>query len=381
MMKRFQAVLLTVTVTLLAALASLNSISSELYRFGNVDRAKSLAISDCSIGPLRDKHKQPFSCGSIWNRPIGSSARYLPAGIGIASSHHGDENYYIVTDDSDPVVSWYDPKNWGSGRCNPETKLNGSIHVPFNLTVPDAAPHNTPNNAAAFLQPDGRTLIQMTALARCIAGGPVFGYAVPGYPTSYENIYGMGITGGHGGSGLSSIGGMIRLGELLTSSEPIQHALQLEVFGKKYLYGQPPGYRWPAVQADSYAFDLNSETHYAGTNPSLVMGVLLAIPPSVDEAMLKLLTVPGRKLFHALQDYGGYIVDDTAWDSHGLGIEKGVEEEFAVNYGYAFGGYSGDFHSDVNHLFQALQIVDNNAPSSIGGGGDPRKPLPTSIGN
>ena len=111
------------------------------------------------------------------------------------------------------------------------------------------------------------------------------------------------------------------------------------------------------------------------------MGSLLAIPPSVSEDSLGLETVPGKKLFHALQDYGGYIVDDTAWDAHAIAVEKGVEEEFRGTYGYDFGDTSEPFYEDANKLFQALYVVNNNGPNSIGGGGKPRQPLAPPIGN
>lgn len=330
---------------------------------------------------LRDKHQWPFSPESIWNMPIGSQAQYVPANISKAQWITPEVNYYIVTSNNDPLVSWYVTQNWGVGRCQLGGTNLGQINVPHDLVVPDATSTNTPNNAVAFLHPDGRKLIQMNPLARCEAGGSVFGYPTPGEIESYEDIYGEGITGGQGGSGLSSIGGTIRLGEFLPSAPPIRHALKLLVHAHKYLYKKPPGYRWPAVRADDYAFKNTSELRYGGSNPSLVMGSLLAIPPSVMERSLKLETTPGKRLFRALQDYGGYIVDDTAWNSHAIAIEKGVEEEFASTYGYNFITNSGAFYKDVNKLFQALHIVDNNKAQSIGGGGTPRQRLAPPIGN
>jgi hypothetical protein len=339
----------------------------------------------CGSGTPRDKHQQPFSCDSIWNMPIGSEAKYVSANIEAAGFTSGDEDYYIVTSKDDPLVPWYNPSSWMQGRCSDIGKgRNSYLHVPYNLVVPDATETETPNNAAAFLQPDGQTLIQMSPLARCQPGGPVFGYIAPSYPQYHENIYGPGITGGHAGSGLSSIGGTIRLGELLPSTEPIRHSLKLELFAHKYLFSQPPGYRWPAVRADIYAFNNyfdNPNMQYGGTNPALVMGSLLAIPPSVTEQSLKLQTIPGRKLFYALQNYGGYIVDDTLWDANAIAIENGVREEFESAYDNYFNGFSGSFHDDINKLFQALQIVNNSSPENIGGGGKPRQPLAPPIGN
>jgi hypothetical protein len=160
--------------------------------------------------------------------------------------------------------------------------------------------------------------------------------------------------------------------------------LKIEVFANKYLYNQPPGYRWPAVRADVYAYNNyydEGKMQYGGSNPSLVMGSLLAIPPQVTAESLGLQTIPARKLFFALQNYGGYMADDTLWDAHAIAIENGAMEEFKSKYKYSFESDSGAFHDDINKLFQALQIVDNNAPENIGGGGKLLQPLAPAIGN
>lgn len=333
--------------------------------------------NSCGSGTPRDKNTWPFSCDSIWNMPIGSQARYVNAKIKPAYAIAPEINFYITTTNKDPIVDWYSLQNWGEGRCELGGKLMGQIHFPHDVIVPDAIGKSTPNNAAAILQPDGRTLIQINPLARCEAGGPIFGYGTPN--NSREDIYGQGITGGQGGSGLSSIGGTIRLGELLPSDSSIRHALKIIVWGKKYLYKEPPGYRWPALRADRNAFNPDNDNGYGGINPYFVMGSLLAIPPSVTEASLGLTTIPGKKIFHALQDYGGYIVEGGSWDAHKVAIEKGVEEEFKSTYGYDFYSTRNNetpFYEDMNKIFQALNIVINNSPDRIGGGGKPRKPLP-----
>lgn len=373
---KIKQVKISLAITLLIILATLGSSS---VVNGNVNNM------GCSSGTPRDKHQQPFSCDSIWNMPIGANARYVPANIKPAEFISGDVDFYIVTTESDSLVPWYNPDSWLKGRCSSLSKgRNGYLYVPQDLIVPDATETETPNNSAAFLQPDGQTLIQMSPLARCETGGIVFGYVTPSYSHYHENIYGPGITGGHAGSGLSSIGGTVRLGELLPSDKALRHALKLEVYANKYLYNQPPGYRWPAVRADLYAYNDyydQGKMQYGGSNPALVMGSLLAIAPQVTEESLKLETVPGRKLFFALQNYGGYIVDDTLWDNHAIAIENGAMEEFESKYGYSFNTNSGAFFNDVNKLFQALQIVDNNTPENIGGGGKPRQPLTTAIAN
>ncbi|WP_248277274.1 hypothetical protein [Brasilonema octagenarum] len=324
----------------------------------------------------RDKWLWPFASNSIWNMPIGSRAVYRPANIQQAKNALADEEYFYKLKSSDPQRPVYSPGNFGPGRCKGTQSMGISLPVPDNLIVPDATsqPYYTPNNASAFLMPDGKTLEQFEPLARCTAGGSVHGWR---NPWGGVDIYGDGIKGGHLGSGLSSIGGSIRKGEL-TKNQPIRHALKVVIWGEKYLHYSRtvPGYRWPAYIADN-----NAANQYHGTNPKLVQGTLLAIPPNVTAAKLKLQTPAAQKLFRALQDYGAYVVDDAGWDAHYLCLEKGVLEEFRATYGYDFQTTSGKFYDDFMKLFKALYIVDNNAQKNVGGGGTPRVSLAPPIGN
>ncbi len=324
----------------------------------------------------RDKFLWPFSPTSPWNMPIGSKAHYLPANIARAGFAGADQEYLFKLSKGDPLRQLYEPGAWGEGRCKGTKPVGISpLPVPDNLIVPDATskPYNTPNNASAFLLPDGKTLVQIGPLARCQPGSPLYGF----HYYHDEDIYGQGLGGSHFGSGLSAIGGSIRKGEL-TSDQPIRHALKILLWGEKYLYysKEIPGHRWPAALADN-----NAPNQYHGKNPALMQGSLLAIPPRVTEASLHLQTTPGKKLFHALQNYGAYVVDDAGWDGHYFTVEKGVLEEFRKTFGYNFEGTGGKFYNDFMKLFQALYIIDNNGPKSIGGGGKPRVALAPTIGN
>ena len=330
--------------------------------------------SQTSTPTTRNKFLWPFSPTSPWNMPIGSDALYLPANFQKAGYAGADEEYLIWLKDGDPLRQLYQPGAWGEGRCT-GTQPVGIAPLPIrdDYIVADAQPGNTPNNASAFLLPHGRTLVQIEPLARCQAGGPLsrFHYYID------EDIYGEGIGGSHFGSGLSAIGGSIRKGEL-TSNQPIRHGLKVLLWGEKYLYysKEIPGHRWPAELADS-----NAAKQYHGKNPALVEGSLLAIPPRVTEASLNLQTQPAKKLFHALQNYGAYVVDDTGWDNHLIAVETGVLEEFRKTFSYDFQGSSGKFYEDLMKLFQALHVVDNNGPKSVGGGGTPRVALAPPISN
>ncbi|NJN38678.1 MAG: hypothetical protein HC790_08090 [Acaryochloridaceae cyanobacterium CSU_3_4] len=317
----------------------------------------------------RDKFLWPFSSASPWNMPIGSLADYMPAKIKPALRFTADQEYIFRLKARDPYRPLYKYGSWKK-RCSGKKRPMGKLPIPDDLIVPDARKGYTPNNTAAFLLPNGRTIVQVGVLARCQKGGPIYGWRFPNV-----DIYGMGMGGTHGGSGLSAIGGSIRRGEL-TSDQPIRHTLKVLLWGKKYLYYSKkiPGYRWPADRADKYA-----PKQYRGTNPQFVQGSLLAIPPQVTVESLKLQTQPGKKLFHALQDYGAYVVDDSAWDAYGFAVEKGVPTEFQEAYGYRFeyfkGSHKNPFHTDIVKLFNALHIVTNNDLRSVGGGGTPRVPL------
>ena len=135
------------------------------------------------------------------------------------------------------------------------------------------------------------------------------------------DAFGPGITGAHGGSRLSAIGGMIRAGELLPSTPPIQHALKLELYAHYYYYWRrnvttsDTCWRWPAQVCDGYAGNPGSQG-YNGSNPQLMPGSLLAVPASASSSLMPTLkTPPARKILQALTTYGGYLVDDTAGNS------------------------------------------------------------------
>lgn len=316
----------------------------------------------------------PFSSDSVWNTSIGSDAQYVDARIQPASRIGTDIDHFFALDDADPERDVYAIGSW-ENRTSGTRDLGLDLPVPDELLIPDANELERPNNSAALLLPDGETLIQLNAMTRDRVGGRVYGVKYPLGRLPNETLTSSGALGGHGGSSLSSIGGTIRLGELI-GDEPIRHALKINLWAEKYLsysegFQGGRGYRWPAVKADGYASD---ET-YGGQVSALQMGSLLAIPPDVTPESLGLKTKPARKIFYALQDYGAYIVDDTAADSHSIGTENGVLQEFQYEYGYDFTDRQGDFFEDVMSLFTTLHVVDNNGPESIGGGGIPRAPV------
>ncbi len=356
-------ILLTISMTVL-------SLNSGMHTRFSVDIAPSTAQA------VRNPWLWPFASNSIWNLPIGGGAKYQAARLPAVDAVTVDLDLLYVIPKGAPTRPLYDPGSW-TKRCSGKTTYeNLSIALPDSLIVPDAittpTQYYTPNNAAVLLQPDGRTIIQLEPMARCVKGGPVYGYR---YPKKNIDLYGSGIEGSHLGSGLSALGGAIRKGELI-GNEPIRHALKIE-FWEEFLYynaqSATPGYRWPAVFADGAA-----KTTYKGKNPQLVMGSLLAIPPNLTEQSLGLVTPAGKKLFHALQDYGAYHVDTTGQSAYAIAVEPGVEDEFKKAYGYTMQPLRKDnspYYTDFMKLAQNLSVITNNTSTTIGGGGQRRAPL------
>ena len=142
----------------------------------------------------------------------------------------------------------------------------------------------------------------------------------PEYADVVQSVFSDGALGSHGGSGLSGVGGTIRLRELLNSSAAINHALKIELQHQWY-YGQTKlqptnpynggrgQYVWPATGSDGGS-DKAPGGLYAGSDKNVVPGALLALPAAVAHSV-QTVTVVGTKIKQALVDYGAYIVDDT----------------------------------------------------------------------
>lgn len=322
----------------------------------------------------------PFRSDSIWNTPIGDGAIYVDAGITAGTGLDPDEDILILTPTAPAVPVYEHTAGWDGSttRCaNVTSKVLANVPIPPDFRTDPGYRGLTPNAAAAILLPDGRTVSQMQPFHRCADGRAVAQYVFD----DDDLVTGNGLVGAHGGSGMSSIGGTIRLGELLPGSR-IRHSLKIEVFAKKFLTlrrDSTPGYRWPASRADEYA-----SSGYQATNPALEMGALLALPPDFDVKSLS--TEPARILAAALRDYGAYIVDDTAQDVVAVATEWGpagrVSTEFKANYGFDMftlpdvdcraAADACAWRDDIQRVVGALAVVDNNTPGSVGGPGKRR---------
>lgn len=350
----------------------------------------------------RDVTAWPFNATSIWNTPLGDSATLIPAqlfdindarGDGAIAfwNFHSDDDYFITTSSSDPLVNWYSQGHWG-GNATEEAycSITGPLVKEINFPSTTVVQMWGNNNGAAILQPDGDTLILTQPLYVCAPGAPVLSRLDSAH--GLTSIRGEGALGGHGGSGLSALGGTIRRGELSSAATtPIMHALKLELFAHWWYYRPSDGnrsncYFWPATQCDGYMNACTTDKGcYNGTNPLVRPGSLLAITAN-DAASLNvsLRTVPAHRLLDALATFGGYLVDDTYWNATSICTEHGVADDFYIEYGYNFSVTAAtnnhpasiDWYNDLLALFRALAIVTTNTPTTPGGGGKPLAPSP-----
>ncbi|HSK59771.1 MAG TPA: hypothetical protein VK935_12045 [Actinomycetospora sp.] len=335
--------------------------------------------------------RQPFASDSIWNTPLGSGAAYVPAGL--QPLPDGQTSGRVPQIDDEPILLspgapatpiLFSAGAFGGERCasDPSTVLR-TAPIPADYVLPS----DNKNQSAAILGADGRTVINVQPLARCRADGPATSYVY--FPDT--DLYGSGIDGSHGGSGLSALGGSIRLGELRPGQEGPRHVLKVNVYGRGELSRCSDSVscsRWPARKADSIGPEAYG-TVGDNQNGAMRMGALLALPPSVDIGGIGLTTEPGRQLAWTLQNYGAYVVDDTSGPQFALNAEVGpagsMREQFRGDWGYDFEVDSdvtdNPWAEDVKRIRPLLHVVDNNGPDSVGGGGTPRQPLLPPLGD
>jgi hypothetical protein len=338
----------------------------------------------------RDPLKWPFSETSIWNMPIGSDAVYVDAKIEKTAKVGMtiDEDLIVMTPNAPMMEIYRNRAGWdrNKDRCKIEGDLLFAAPIPKKFIVsPVTWDGLTPNSGLAVLMPDKRTIKQTQPFAHCTEGLP----ATSGGVCADEDIYGAGMYGAHGGSGLSAIGGTLRLGELTPNSGPVTHVLKVNIYAKRNIYydDETRGFRWPARKSDGYAKD---EYYKSRTNPVVKqcrMGALLALPVNMNLDSLKIETKPGRILAEAFRNYSAYLVDDTFWDVYGIGTEWSPEgrfdDEFKKNWGFSMKSDTKDtpWARDMDRIFLNLHVVDNNSPETIGGGGKPLVPLAPAFNN
>jgi hypothetical protein len=337
------------------------------------------------VTPSPDPLSQPFTNTSIWNTPIGSGATWMPANLVPATTKTlvSDQHIIVMTQTAPSTALNDSTAGWtGGDRC----VATGPFSPPGTAPIPDSfvIPSSTMNDPLVAVAADGHTLIQGEPFARCTPGGPATLEFLDS--RSGADLLGDGLQGFDGGSGMSALGGAIRLGELIPDGV-ISHALQIDVDAWANLYPgtAPTCFVWPATKCDTYG-----PTVYGGTNSYLKMGALLALPPSVPIDSLGLETPAGRILATAFKNFGAYVSNDASSATRERSVNNIVTElgpsgsvaatptdpgQFQTMWSFPFettgvNGTDGWSH-DIAAIFAALAIVTNNSPTSIGGGGSP----------
>lgn len=230
----------------------------------------------------RDACLQPFGPRSIWNLPLGSGAKLVPAKI-----RHRDERFPYLSVDPDvlvlsgtrcggsavaaPVTPVVQSKSGSSGffqggstgRCavaaGAAARPYFSAPIPKDFIIPDCTPRgscgwpwdDSQNYAAALLDADQETVHQIQPFQRCTDDGPATA-ADPYPPVALHDDSLNSTFGAHGGSAFSSIGGTLRLGELTPARAPYgpRHALKIELEAFNYYY--KPCFKFPGKTCDGY---------------------------------------------------------------------------------------------------------------------------------
>jgi hypothetical protein len=139
------------------------------------------------------------------------------------------------------------------------------------------------------------------------------------------------------------------------------------------------GFRWPAYTADGAAKEHYGKNRTYPVVKDCRMGALLAIPADIDLESLGFATEPGKILAKCFQDYGAYVVDDSAWDCLYFTTEWGPDgrfrDEFAKNWGFPWNSSNANFKGDIQKIWENLHVVVNNSEATPGGGGKPRQAL------
>ncbi len=300
--------------------------------------------------------------GNPYITPIGSGAVLVDALLGPANAYQSkitEDAIKLGLDPSAPIKDMLTGTLYNQNTVTPNYNFPAGtkVRVPATLSSDGAG-----NSCAALLSDDLTNVWQGQTLHLTAGGNPSWPYTIPARKVS---LTGADPAGSHGGSALSSVMGTLRAWEF-NGSEPITHALNINLYAAKYLRGlnqsESTGYRWPATVADSYWNNSTSASRYGhlGSPPvGMKMGVLLTLPTNYNFSFI---THPlALRMAQALWGFGGYVVDDTAWDVHAFSVESTVAS--------AFVNLPANFHSEMQTVMQDLHLVSNNAANNIGGGG------------
>ncbi len=232
---------------------------------GTITLLKSFGATPSTTG-TRNPLIQPFTPTSIWNMPIGTGAVYVPSGIApptIAAMTNDPTN--IMMTPSDPLTPIEQgPQAQTGNRCATGGAVLVTVPMPASLVIPN----DSHNSGFAAVGSDGSSLYEGGRFARCTAGQP----ATASDAKAEGTIYGDGVSGASGGSSLSVLGGVLRLGDLAPNTET-RHALSVNIDGETDLWPGSSGtscYVWPSTKCDSYGTSQIRRQKSIITNGSII---------------------------------------------------------------------------------------------------------------
>jgi hypothetical protein len=326
-----------------------------LLASGGLAQAQTLESTSTPAG-TRDPSQTPFASTSVFNLPLGSGARWTPnaqlshARVFVNTVDNYNENIWVGTA-SDPVVTITDKATSGG--------TPGIHHV------------HVPTNAVASGGRDGTFTVDDTTTHTWYSGG---GFRRTGPHTatvasfSAEPDYGSGIEDDHGNQDQGV--GTLREGDLRAGT--VNHMLRIEMpefmlksYSRTSTRHLAPN-AWPQTEEDGFALNGKGGPRYTGTIP---FGVTIGIPHSIAEPA-GIAANPGTNLlWHALQEHGAMVRDSTD-NNHGPTVVFQADQNVDPNAPVV-----KDIDRHGAEVMKYAQILANQGPHSVNGGGRPVVPL------
>ena len=361
----------------------------------------------------RDPLLQPYPATSFWNLPIADGATLKPLNMAAVGTQG---NQYIFRWEEEVITGvapgtldlpehtiLHHTVGWtGQNRCDNATTdpLPASSGAPIDGDIPFPLSFNTvnylgstPNHASAHLRRRGGDVVLLECQPTHFCGGTkaVSQWTNPKWIGDSIMTGGDSTKGGsHGGSGLSALGGTIRLHEWRPGGR-IPHATKIVLDTGRVCYDhstQAACWTWPADRADSGAVTNYGNNISTAIPPEARMGMLLTLTAGFDTEALQ--TEPARILARSIKEYGTYLCDgDNGLDVAMFAVEWSESGRFIDQFHTDFGikGFhrpaqdgtastlQQQFWADMYSIYTAFQIVTNNTISTPGGGtiGAPRR--------
>lgn len=221
---------------------------------------------------------------------------------------------------------------WGSDPQNYTARTASSGWSTWARVPSVARPDPTPDGHMAVVQPNGSVLNTFATIV--MANGDLFTQSVSfvdATNTMVGNAMGM------RASMIPSHAGIVRQGEMTATAIP--HVLALIMGPSGITLANP---RYPAFALD------RALPYTGGTGTSVPMGTTLGIPPSVNLTTAGLTTAAGSKVAHAMQTYGGVLVDTAGASTWGI-----CSETLATD----IPAWSGPLATDLGIIRGLCQVV------------------------